>query len=272
MARFLRVDLYAISAKVEQSWILIDKIVLAFPSTVSREQSGTPREPSSTILNKLISYLEGKLRVPLLPWQLLCKTAATLYLFWVSALPLFWSWKCPYFPATFPIYLKWLKQILLSISGCFVAGSFRGISSATLLGAIHITFTTLIPSWYVSLQVKGNCVKNIKGCLSWHHSSVEVMERIDLGAVQHPMRVWVGLGRRASHPAVVLFSRRAPDLWLYAAYTIKSSLLGLILWPFATWPCCSPPSINHMIHLLLLGHSPSFLSPDLTSCCLCIPW
>lgn len=157
----------------------------------------------------------------------------------------------PLLSLTFPVSLKWLKQILLSISGCFVVGSFQHIYSATLPGAPRfITFTTPAPSWYTSPQMKDSCVEKPK-MLSldpkvllkplWKGLTLGLKDfivgafHIWKAAMQHPMRVWTGLGRRASHPTGVLFPRPAPVPWLSAAYTINPSLLGLTLRPFACW-------------------------------------
>lgn len=68
----------------------------------------------------------------------------------------FHSWKCPHFPVIFPVHLKWLKQVLSSPSGCFIARSFQVIWSATWSVAHLPTFnfhlfyhTRAILEWFL---------------------------------------------------------------------------------------------------------------------------
>ena len=81
------------------------------------------------------------------------------------------------------------------------------------------------------------------------------------------------MGRRASHPAGVPFPRLAPLLYCCLHSEVHSPWLG----PKAfcrmaplTSPASPPPPTNpnHVTHLLLLGCSTSFLSPDFALCCL----
>lgn len=72
-------------------------------------------------------------------------------------------------------------------------------------------------------------------------------------------------GRRVAHPARVLFPRPAPILYCCLHNKVHSPWPDLEAFCHVaplTSPASPSPSINHMIHLLLLRHSPSFLPPD----------
>ena len=107
------------------------------------------------------------------------------------------------------------------------------------------------------------------------------MERLDLGAegfVVGAFRNWEGavhcpmrgcgqvLGGEF-HPRQVLSLSPAAGLWLFTAYTTKPCPLGLTLRPLPPGPVDSPASpsssTEHMVHMLLLRHSPSTLPPTL---------
>lgn len=94
--------------------------------------------------------------------------------------------------------------------------------------------------------------------------------------MQHPTRecgqVWTG----KLHPSWSPLSKASPSPLALCClhnevHSPRPDLMAFCHLAPLTSPASPPPSTNHMIHVLLLGHGPSFMPPDFASCCLSIP-